>query len=207
MSFCVAIDGPAASGKGTIARALAERFGLAYLDTGLLYRLVGLRMLEGGQPLEVARSLSLEGIPEADLRRPDVAVAASKAAAMAPVREALVDVQRAFGRRAGGAVLDGRDIGTVICPNAEAKLFVTARDEVRAQRRFEELRGAGHDVSLSGVLSDLRARDARDVGRETAPLRPASDALVLDTSALGIEEAIAAAAKFVEQARMAQGIA
>jgi cytidylate kinase len=199
MSFTVAIDGPAASGKGTISRAVADHFGLAHLDTGLLYRAVGRRMLMGEAPVTAAEALTAGDLADADaLRGPDVAQAASKVAAIPEVRAALVDFQRAFARRAGGAVLDGRDIGTVICPAAEAKLFVTASAEVRAQRRHRELVARGVDVSLEEVLADVRERDARDAGRSTAPMVAAEDAVLLDTSALGIEAAVAAAVAAVE---------
>ncbi|WP_414897172.1 (d)CMP kinase [Rhodovulum sp. YEN HP10] len=193
MSFTVAIDGPAAAGKGTISRAVAAHFGFAHLDTGLLYRAVGARMLDGLDPVEAARTLRREVLERGDLRAPEVAQAASKVAAIPEVRAALVDFQRAFAARAGGAVLDGRDIGTVICPDAPAKLFVTASDEVRAERRFLELRQKGVETSLEEVLAEMRERDARDSARATAPLRPAEDAVILDTSRLGIDEAVGAA--------------
>lgn len=201
MSFTVAIDGPAASGKGTIARALAAHYGFAHLDTGLLYRAVGRRMLNGERPAEAALALTAEDLTGDDLRGPDVAQAASKVAALPEVRAALVDFQRAFARRAGGAVLDGRDIGTVICPDAPVKLFVTASDEVRAERRLAELRARGLDVTRDGILADLRARDARDSSRATAPLRPADDAVLLDTSTLSVDAALAAAIKAVDSVR------
>jgi cytidylate kinase len=202
MSFTVAIDGPAASGKGTISRAVAEHFGLGHLDTGLLYRAVGKRMLQGEVPEAAAASLTADDLSDPDaLRGPDVAQAASKVAAIPEVRAALVDFQRAFARRAGGAVLDGRDIGTVICPNAEAKLFVTAAAEVRARRRHAELTARGIETSFEAVLADVHERDARDSGRNSAPLRQAEDAVLIDTSDLGIEEAIAVAVKAVEACR------
>ncbi|OLS50912.1 (d)CMP kinase [Rhodovulum sulfidophilum] len=193
MSFTVAIDGPAAAGKGTISRAVAAHFGFAHLDTGLLYRAVGARMLDGLDPVEAARTLEPSVLERDDLRAPEVAQAASKVAAIPEVRAALVDFQRAFAARAGGAVLDGRDIGTVICPEAPAKLFVTASDEVRAERRFLELRQKGVETSLEEVLAEMRERDARDSARATAPLRPAEDAVILDTSRLSIEAAVGAA--------------
>ncbi len=199
MSFTVAIDGPAASGKGTISRAVADHFGLAHLDTGLLYRAVGKRMLEGEAPEEAAQTLTADDLADPDaLRGADVAQAASKVAAIPEVRAALVDFQRAFAQRAGGAVLDGRDIGTVICPKAEAKLFVTASAEVRAQRRHRELVARGVEIGLGEVLADVRERDERDANRSAAPMLAAEDAVVLDTSALGIEEAVAAAVAAVE---------
>lgn len=193
MSFTIAIDGPAASGKGTIARAVAAHFGFAHLDTGLLYRAVGAKMLSGSDPLTAAQTLDPADLEDAALRTATVAQAASKVAAIPEVRAALLDFQRAFARRAGGAVLDGRDIGSVICPRAEAKLFVTARPEVRAARRHAELAGKGHDTTFETVLADVKERDARDAGRSAAPMKPAEDAVVIDTSDLGIEPAIAAA--------------
>ncbi|PTW51237.1 (d)CMP kinase [Rhodovulum kholense] len=193
MSFTVAIDGPAAAGKGTISRAVAAHFGFAHLDTGLLYRAVGARMLDGLDPVEAARTLDPEALERSDLRAPEVAQAASKVAAIPDVRAALVDFQRAFAMRAGGAVLDGRDIGTVICPEAPAKLFVTASDTVRAERRFRELTDKGVETSLEEVLTEMRERDARDSARAAAPLRPAQDAVILDTSRLSIDDAVAAA--------------
>ncbi|RAP41015.1 cytidylate kinase [Rhodovulum viride] len=193
MSFTVAIDGPAAAGKGTISRAVAAHFGFAHLDTGLLYRAVGARMLDGLDPVEAAQTLDPEALERSDLRAPEVAQAASKVAAIPDVRAALVDFQRAFAMRAGGAVLDGRDIGTVICPEAPAKLFVTASDTVRAERRFRELSDKGVETSLEEVLTEMRERDARDSARAAAPLRPAQDAVILDTSRLSIDAAVAAA--------------
>lgn len=201
MSFTIAIDGPAASGKGTIARQLAARYGFAHLDTGLLYRAVGRKMLEGIDPTEAAQALDVTSLDARELRGPDVAQAASKVAALPAVRAALVDVQRAFSRRSGGAVLDGRDIGTVICPEAEAKLFVIASAEVRADRRWRELVASGHDVTLQEVLADVLARDARDMNRADAPLKPAEDATTLDTSKMAIDDAVAEAVAIVDAAR------
>lgn len=201
MSFAVAIDGPAAAGKGTVSRAVAAHFGFAHLDTGLLYRAVGFAVLQGTDPVEAARTLSAEALEASELRTPHVADAASKVAVIADVRAALVDFQRAFARRAGGAVLDGRDIGTVICPEAEAKLYVTASAEVRATRRWKELIGRGLETDYETVLADVRARDDRDMNRAEAPLRPAEDAVEIDTSELSIEEAIAAAIAAVEARR------
>ncbi|MEC9310691.1 MAG: (d)CMP kinase [Pseudomonadota bacterium] len=191
--FTIAIDGPAAAGKGTISKAVAAHFGFAHLDTGLLYRAVGARVLGGEKPLEAARSLVAADLEAEGLRTAEVAQAASKVAVIAEVRQALVDFQRSFARRAGGAVLDGRDIGTVICPDAEAKLFVTASAEVRARRRFLELSENGSDSDYDTVLADVKARDERDMNRSEAPLKPAYDAVVIDTSDLSIEAAIAAA--------------
>ncbi len=195
MQFTVAIDGPAAAGKGTIARALAERFRLAVLDTGLLYRAVGARRLAGEDPVAAARALSPEDLT-GNLRSNAVAEAASQVAAIPEVRAALLDFQRAFARREGGAILDGRDIGTVICPEAEVKLYVTASPEVRAERRWKELGG-----DYEAVLAEVIKRDRRDSERTEAPLRPAPDAHILDTSQMTIPEAVAEAARLV-QARL-----
>ncbi|WP_284263815.1 (d)CMP kinase [Roseicyclus amphidinii] len=203
MSFTVAIDGPAAAGKGTISRAVAARFGFAHLDTGLLYRAVGRRMLAGEPSIAAAEALTPDDLADPDaLRTAAVAEAASKVAVIPEVRAALLDFQRAFARRAGGAVLDGRDIGTVICPEAEVKLFVTASAEVRAERRLKELLAAGFETDLGTVLADVKSRDARDAERASAPMRAADDALTLDTSAMGVEEAVAAAVAAVEAARV-----
>jgi cytidylate kinase len=201
MSFTVAIDGPAASGKGTISRAVAAHFGFAHLDTGLLYRAVGRRVLAGEEPVAAARALVTADLEGDGLRDEAVGGAASKVAAIPEVRTALVDFQRAFAMRDGGAVLDGRDIGTVICPDAAVKLYVVASDEVRAERRWRELTGKGVRVTKAEVLADLRERDARDSARATAPLRPAEDAITLDTTTMGIEEAVAAAIAAVEAKR------
>jgi cytidylate kinase len=199
--FTVAIDGPAASGKGTISRAVAARFGFAHLDTGLLYRAVGARVLEGVAPEVAARELKPVDLQSDALRTPDVAQAASRVAAVPEVRAALVAFQRSFAARAGGAVLDGRDIGTVICPGAQVKLFVTASPQVRAARRCAELRGKGHDVTQEEVLADVMARDARDMDRADAPLRPATDAVEIDTTEMDIADAVAAAVALIEAKR------
>ena len=201
MSFTVAIDGPAAAGKGTISKAVAAHFGFAHLDTGLLYRAVGAKVLAGSEPIAAAQGLVAEDLDAGDLRTPDVAQAASKVAVIPEVRAALVDFQRSFARRAGGAVLDGRDIGTVICPDAEVKLFVTASAEVRAERRYLELGANGHDVSRAEVLADVKARDERDMNRAEAPLKPAEDAIVIDTSGMAIEAAVAAAVDVISKAQ------
>ena len=193
MALTIAVDGPAASGKGTIGRALAERFGLGYLDTGLLYRAVGRRMLDGEAPVAAARALCAADLEAEGLRGPEAAEAASRVAAIPEVRAALVDFQRAFAAREGGAVLDGRDIGTVICPDAPVKLYVTATAEARAARRFKELAGQGHATSFEDVLADIRARDARDAGRADAPMRAAEDAVRIDTTELDVAAAIARA--------------
>lgn len=201
MSFAVAIDGPAAAGKGTISRAVSAHFGFAHLDTGLLYRAVGAKVLEGADAIEAAEALRAEDLQAGNLRSAEVAQAASKVAVIPEVRAALVDFQRAFARRDGGAVLDGRDIGTVICPDAEVKIFVTASPEVRAKRRFLELQAAGSTMSLDEVLADVLARDARDSERATAPMKPAEGALILDTSEMTIDEAVAAATKAIAARR------
>lgn len=201
MSFTVAIDGPAAAGKGTLSKEVARVFGLAHLDTGLLYRATGARRLEGMTPLEAAQALVPADLDRDDLRGADVARAASEVAAIPEVRAALVDFQRAFARRQGGAVLDGRDIGTVICPDAEVKLFVTASDNVRAERRYREMQGRGIDTTPEAVLAELRERDARDSARADAPLKPAEDAVRLDTSEMSIDEAVARACRIIRAAR------
>jgi cytidylate kinase len=204
----VAIDGPAAAGKGTIGRALAERLGFAYLDTGLIYRAVGVQALDDGRGVidphwaaEIARRLEPEDLEQPALRSARAASAASKVAALPDVRAALLEFQKRFARREGGAVLDGRDIGTVIAPEAEAKLFVTASDETRARRRAAEMDGG---ASFEQVLADIRARDARDAGRESAPMVAAPDALLLDTTDLSIDAAVAAAIAHVKS-RLPQG--
>jgi cytidylate kinase len=198
MAFTVAIDGPAAAGKGTIARAVAARFGFGYLDTGLLYRATGAKVVAGMDPVSAAESLTEADLARTDLRSPMAGQAASRVAAMPAVRAALVAFQRDFARRDGGAVLDGRDIGTVICPQAEVKLFVTASDAVRAERRWREL--ADPALTLEAVLDDLRIRDQRDSDRAAAPLRPANDAVILDTSDMDVDAAVVAAADHVQAA-------
>ena len=199
--FTIAVDGPAAAGKGTISKAVAAHFGLPHLDTGLLYRAVAALTLSGADPVAAARALSADDLQRDDLRTPEVAQAASKVAVIPEVRAALVDFQRAFARRAGGAVLDGRDIGTVICPEAEVKLFVTASAQVRAERRFLELEAKGLEVSRKAVLADVTARDERDRNRAEAPLKPAPDAVLLDTSDLSIDAAVRRAIAVVEARR------
>ncbi len=189
MIFTVAIDGPAAAGKGTISRALAAEFGFAHLDTGLLYRAVGAK---GGDPELAAQNLSPEDLARPDLRSLEAGQAASRVAVLPAVRAALTEFQRRFARRPGGAVLDGRDIGTVICPQAEVKLYVTASAEVRARRRWLEVGG-----DAAQVLAEVRERDDRDMTRAEAPLKPAPDALVLDTSTMTIEQAVTEAIRIV----------
>ncbi|KQK28686.1 cytidylate kinase [Bosea thiooxidans] len=206
----IAVDGPAASGKGTLARRLAAHYGLPYLDTGLLYRMVARAMLDAGHEIRDAEAAALivnsfdeTAFPEERLRGREIGEAASVVAAMPAVRAGLLARQRRFAAQAGGAVLDGRDIGTVICPDAPAKLFVTATPEVRAARRHKELLGRGEAVPFDGILADIRRRDARDSGRNDAPLKAADDAVTLDTSALTVEEAFAAAIGIIEQRRAA----
>lgn len=200
----IAVDGPAASGKGTIARALAQHFNLPHLDTGMLYRAVGLATLRrGGNPAEeedafAACDFSDAMLGDPELRSEAAGASASRVSAHPAVRDALIDRQRSFARQTGGAVLDGRDVGTVIAPEADAKLFVTARAEVRAQRRHDELERMGLHSRFESVLHDIQARDERDAGRKTAPLRQADDAILLDTSDLAIDAAIQRAISLVE---------
>ncbi|PNQ76420.1 (d)CMP kinase [Erythrobacter sp. SAORIC-644] len=202
----IAVDGPTASGKGTIAKALAAHFGLPHLDTGLLYRAVGRQVfLDGGDPDNGGDALAGCAFPDTllndpQLRDEETGGLASRVSVHPPVRQALFDRQRKFAEQTGGAVLDGRDIGTVIAPEAEAKLFVTASVEARAQRRFLEMRERGAGVTLLEIQDDLRRRDERDRSRAVAPLVPAEDAMVIDTSALDRDEAISAAIQAVKQA-------
>lgn len=201
----IAVDGPAASGKGTIAKALARHYRLPHMDTGLLYRAVALNLLRfGGDPeseFAAARAcdFSQTDFDDPELKSEAAGGVASRISAYPLVRAALAERQRDFAAREGGAVLDGRDIGTIIAPHADAKLFVTARPEVRARRRFEELTRMGLTVHEEDVLLDIRARDERDMGRAAAPLVKADDAVLLDTSGMGVEEAIAAAIAAVER--------
>jgi cytidylate kinase len=196
----IAVDGPAAAGKGTVARAVARHFGYHFLDTGSLYRMVGLAVLRGGgdpndraAAVRAAQTLRPETYRDEDLRGEDVGKAASIVAVIAEVRAALLDFQREFARKPPGAVLDGRDIGTVVCPDADVKLYITASPQVRARRRMMELAERGTTVPHETVLAEIRARDERDRSRAAAPLVAAADAIVIDTSAMGIEEAVAAA--------------
>ena len=206
--FTVAVDGPAASGKGTIAVRLGQAFDLPVLDTGLLYRAVGVLTQRAGQPLEdedaataAAIMLTAEQLDDPALRTRAAGELASRVAVHHKVREALLDYQRTFARQEGGAILDGRDIGTVICPEAPAKLYVTATPEVRADRRWKQLKGQGEDVAYDDVLADIRKRDARDGGRDAAPMVAAADATLLDTTEMTIEQAADAARRIVEAAR------
>ena len=201
----IAVDGPAASGKGTIARALASHFGLPHMDTGLLYRATALNLMQmGGDPeseFAAARATDLSQIDfgDAELKSESVGGIASRISVYPLVREALIERQRRFAGQPGGAVLDGRDIGTVIAPQADVKLFVTASAMVRAQRRYEELKAMGLGVHFPDVLADIHARDARDQTRVAAPLQAAADAIVLDTSEMKVEVAIEAAIAVVER--------
>jgi cytidylate kinase len=202
----IAVDGPAASGKGTIARALARHYGLPHMDTGLLYRAVALTMFRfGGDPgnefeaVRAADGVAQIDPTDAELRSEVVSSIASRISAYPGVRQALLERQRHFAAQGGGAVLDGRDIGTVIAPHAQVKLFVTASPEVRARRRVAELLSRGMPSHYDDVLIDIRARDARDSGRDAAPLVQADDAALLDTSEMDIDEAIAAAIALVER--------
>ena len=205
----IAIDGPAASGKGTLARRLATHYGLPHLDTGLLYRATAASLLQAERDLHdveaavaAARGLALTDFDDARLRGPRMGEAASVVAAIPEVRAALVQVQRDFAARPGGAVLDGRDIGTVICPDAEVKIFVTASAAARAQRRALELSQHGERADYKAILADIVRRDARDSDRAVAPLRRADDAVILDTTYLGIDAALAEAVRIVEAARI-----
>jgi CMP/dCMP kinase len=203
----IAVDGPTASGKGTIARALAAHFGLPHLDTGLLYRAVGRQCwLDGGDPDDPAAALAATSFPDAVLLDPELRSEASgglasRVSVHPAVRQALFERQRSFALQPGGAVLDGRDIGTVIAPEAEVKLFVVAAVETRALRRFREMEARGQACDLAALTADLRARDERDSSRADAPLRAAPDAVVLDTSELSVGQAVERAIELVEQAR------
>ena len=206
--FVIAVDGPAASGKGTIATRLGAAYGLPVLDTGLLYRAVGVLLQRAGGDLDdaaaaaqVAATLAPAMLEDAAFRTRAAGEAASRVAVHPEVRQALLAFQRSFARQPQGAVLDGRDIGTVIAPEAAAKLFVTAAAEVRAERRWKQLAAQGEAVALADVLADIRLRDQRDSSRDAAPLRPAPDAALLDTSQMTIEQAADAARRIVEAAR------
>ena len=206
----IAVDGPLASGKGTIARALAAHFGLPYLDTGSLYRATGIAVLDAGidqtDPeacAAIARSLDLAAIDEVRIRTAEAGAMASRVGSIPQVRKALFDLQRAFAEQPGGAILDGRDIGTVICPDADVKLYVTADTETRARRRWQELNARGETISLDEMLAQTRERDHRDAGRSDAPMRPADDATLLDTSSLSIDAAVTDAVAIVEKRQKA----
>ncbi len=207
INLVIAVDGPAASGKGTLSRRIAAHYDLHYLDTGSLYRAVALKAIEGSVDLTdiegltpIAKSLKLEGISDEALRAPGIGDAASKIAGIKELRAALLDFQRSFATRAPGAVLDGRDIGTVVCPSADVKLFITASVEERARRRYRELNAKNQDIKFEDVLADIVKRDQRDLDRAAAPLLQAADAYLLDTTNLDIEAAMDAAVQFVDQA-------
>ncbi|MCZ8088453.1 MAG: (d)CMP kinase [Brevundimonas sp.] len=212
-SLVIAVDGPAASGKGTIAARLAVHYGLPYLDTGLLYRAVGRGVIaargsleDAGLAEEVARDLNVTAVtPTDELTGRGAGEAASRVAGHPGVRAALLELQRAFAAQPGGAVLDGRDIGTVIAPDARAKLFVTATPEVRARRRWRQLAGRGEAIAFEEMLEDIQRRDARDAGRGAAPMVQASDAVLLDTTDMDIEAAFDAARRIVEAACVRTG--
>ncbi|MGE5566620.1 MAG: (d)CMP kinase [Parcubacteria group bacterium] len=212
MGFVIAVDGPAASGKGTIAARLGEAYGLPVLDSGLLYRAVGVRVLkEGGDPDNQATAAAVAlSLDPAELENPEVRAraasdAASRVAVHHDVRVALREFQQSFAAQEPGAVIDGRDIGTVICPTAQVKIYVTASPEIRAERRWKQLAANGESVSYEDILADIRTRDARDAGREDSPMRPADDAVLLDTSEMTIEAAFDAARRIVEAARAPLG--
>ena len=209
--FIIAIDGPAASGKGTLARRLASHFGLPHLDTGLTYRAVGHALMQVGLPLddeelaaEVAANLDLGSLDKNVLSAHEIGEAASKVAVMSKVRAVLVDAQRKFANTPPGAVLDGRDIGTVVCPNADIKLFITALTEVRAHRRFDEIVNRGGTANLGEISADIQRRDERDSARADSPLRQAPDAHLIDTTKMDIETAFRTALALVEQAKAAK---
>ncbi|HET7850441.1 MAG TPA: (d)CMP kinase [Pseudolabrys sp.] len=208
----IAIDGPAASGKGTLGKRLAAHYGLRHLDTGLIYRAVAKAVLDGGgkpndpsAAIQAARALNPSAFDEATLKTHAVGEAASIVSAFPEVRAALIDVQRGFAAQPPGAVLDGRDIGTVICPEADVKIYVTASPEARARRRAAEYQAQGRDIDEATVLADIRKRDERDMHRAAAPLRQAPDAHLLDTTHLGIDAAIRAAIDIVEAVRAGRG--
>ncbi|MCT8992152.1 (d)CMP kinase [Chelativorans sp. SCAU2101] len=204
--FTIAIDGPAASGKGTLARKLAAHYGLHHLDTGLTYRAVARALLDAGLPLDneaaaeqAARGVDLGTLDRETLSAHGVGEAASKIAVMSAVRRTLVEKQRAFAKTPPGAVLDGRDIGTVVCPDADVKLYVTASAAVRAERRWREILGQGGEADYETILADVERRDARDMARADSPLKPAGDAHLLDTSEMDIETAFRAARAIVDK--------
>lgn len=213
-SFIIAVDGPAASGKGTIAARLAELYGLPHLDTGLLYRAVGVGVLDAGGSLDdaataeaVARALDASHLADTErLTSRGAGEAASRVAGYPGVRAALLEFQKTFAARPGGAVLDGRDIGTVIAPEAPAKLYVTATPEVRAMRRWKQLTGRGEAIAFDDMLADIVRRDERDAGRGAAPMVQAADAVLLDTTDMDIEAAFDAARRIVEAARARHGL-
>lgn len=207
MTFTIAIDGPAAAGKGTLSRRIAEIYGFHHLDTGLTYRATAKALLDAGLPLDdeavaekVALELDLAGLDRSVLSRHDIGEAASKIAVMTPVRRALVKAQQRFAAREPGTVLDGRDIGTVVCPDAPVKLYVTASPDVRARRRYDEILANGGEADYDAIFAEVRQRDERDMGRADSPLKPAEDAHLLDTSEMSIEAAFQAARAIIDAA-------
>ncbi len=207
MTFTIAIDGPAAAGKGTLSRRIAEIYGFHHLDTGLTYRATAKALLDAGLPLDdeavaekVALELDLAGLDRSVLSRHDIGEAASKIAVMTPVRRALVKAQQRFAAREPGTVLDGRDIGTVVCPDAPVKLYVTASADVRARRRYDEILANGGEADYDAIFTEVRQRDERDMGRADSPLKPAEDAHLLDTSEMSIEAAFQAARAIIDAA-------
>lgn len=203
----IAIDGPAAAGKGTLSRRIAEEYGFHHLDTGLTYRATAKALLDAGLPLDdeqvasdMARKLDLGNLDRDALSAHQIGEAASKIAVMPLVRRALVEAQRAFSTRLPGTVLDGRDIGTVVCPEAPVKLYVTASPEVRARRRYDEILAKGEQADFATIFADVRKRDERDMGRADSPLKPARDAHLLDTSEMSIEAAFQAAHLIIDAA-------
>ena len=207
MTFTIAIDGPAAAGKGTLSRRIAETYGFHHLDTGLTYRATAKALLDAGLPLDdetVAEKMALEvdlaGLDRSVLSRHDIGEAASKIAVMTPVRRALVKAQQRFAAREPGTVLDGRDIGTVVCPQAPVKLYVTASADVRARRRYDEILANGGNGDYDAIFAEVKKRDERDMGRADSPLKPAEDAHLLDTSEMSIEAAFQAARTIIDAA-------
>lgn len=207
MGVVIAIDGPAAAGKGTLSRQIAETYGFHHLDTGLTYRATAKALLDAGMPLDdeavaekMAREVELAGLDRDILSAHAIGEAASKIAVMPKVRRALVEAQQAFSMKAPGTVLDGRDIGTVVCPDATVKLYVTASADVRAKRRYDEIIARGDEADYDDIFADVKKRDERDMGRADSPLKPADDAHLLDTSKMGIEAAFQAAKSFIDVA-------
>ncbi|AMD57654.1 (d)CMP kinase [Agrobacterium pusense] len=207
MTFTIAIDGPAAAGKGTLSRKIAEAYGFHHLDTGLTYRATAKALLDAGLPLDdeavaekVALEVDLAGLDRSVLSRHDIGEAASRIAVMTPVRRALVMAQQRFALREPGTVLDGRDIGTVVCPDAPVKLYVTASADVRARRRYDEILANGGTADYDAIFAEVKKRDERDMGRADSPLKPAEDAHLLDTSEMSIEAAFQAARTIIDAA-------
>ncbi len=205
--FTIAIDGPAAAGKGTLSRRIAETYGFHHLDTGLTYRATAKALLDAGETLDdekvaekMAREVELAGLDRDILSKHEIGEAASKIAVMPSVRRALVEAQRRFSEKTPGTVLDGRDIGTVVCPQAPVKLYVTASPEVRAKRRYDEITGKGESADFDVIFEDVKRRDERDMGRADSPLKPADDAHLLDTSEMSIEAAFQAAKSIIDAA-------